>query len=427
MFDTSDTASQCPDRGSYHPTTHKTPTTRCWPSKKPWRGELVVWAGRIGKRAGIMLATTALLAAVLIPLHESANISAYNYGAMTFEWQTNPRERLEPADPAYTDYNVLLDGHSHTTLSDGRLTPEQLVEYAIAQGFNALIVTDHNTVSGGLRAEKYAREQYAGQFVVIPGMEYSNCRVHMNLIDINTTVDDGGGSAYPSDDDIRRVIARTHALGGLAIVNHIPWSTRIQERLGRPRLPAHPRVQDLVAWGVDGFEVINQATFDMPTLQFMRSTNSSLLFMTGSDVHAPGKAYAWTVLRAPTLTRGDIMHEIRAGRTSYLFDPTGNHAGDPPAYSPRYLALAPLAGMAAYIASFYDRYDGQYSFHGTRCQRDIVDVHGSSIAYLLLYIVTAAVFAELVAALYRTLWAYTTRYWARHHSRAGAARPVHNV
>ncbi|KAJ2132285.1 hypothetical protein GGH19_004422 [Coemansia sp. RSA 1807] len=387
------------------------------------------YGGRIGKRIGVMLTAAALLSVMLIPLHESANIGMYDYGTMKFDWTTDPSAWLKPADPAYSDYNVLLDGHAHTTLSDGRLTPEQLVEYAIAQGFNALVVTDHNTVAGGLQAERYARKKYAGRFVVIPGMEYSNCRVHMNLIDINATVaGSSNGGAYPSDDEIQRVIAHTHAQGGLAIINHIPWSTRILERLGHARLPGHPSVKALVDWGIDGFEVINQATFDMPTLQFMRAHNSShLLFMTGSDVHAPGKAYAWTVLKVPVFTKEAIMNEIRAGRTSYLFDPTGNRAGELPTYSPRYLALAPLAGAAEYIASFYDRYSGQYSFHGTHCQRDIVDVHSRSIGYLVMYIITAAVLTELARVLCQQIRFCVVRWWIKRRSNSTVAEPAQPV
>ncbi|KAJ2173828.1 hypothetical protein EV181_007308, partial [Coemansia sp. RSA 532] len=85
------------------------------------------YGGRIGKRIGVMLTAAALLSVMLIPLHESANIGMYDYGTMKFDWTTDPSAWLKPADPAYSDYNVLLDGHAHTTLSDGRLTPEQLV------------------------------------------------------------------------------------------------------------------------------------------------------------------------------------------------------------------------------------------------------------------------------------------------------------
>ncbi|KAJ2804875.1 hypothetical protein H4R20_002326 [Coemansia guatemalensis] len=330
---------------------------------------------------------------------------------MTFDWHTDPRDHLVPNDAAYANYNVLIDGHAHTTLSDGRLTPEQLVEYSIAQGFNAVIVTDHNTVAGGLRAEKYAKEHYPERFIVVPGMEYSNCRIHMNLIDINSTVEEGS-TAFPTDSDIRMVINRTHELGGLVIVNHIPWSTRVLDRFNKPRLVNHPSIQSLIEWGVDGFEIINQATFDMPTYQHLMSlmgrednrfanVSSRLIIMTGSDVHIPGKAYAWTVLNSRTLTRHAIMNEIRNRRTSFLFDPTGNDASSTVTYSSRYLALSPITGIAGYISSFYDRYQGQYSFHGTHCRRDIVDIHGASIGCLVVYIIIAAVVTEVVSSLCR--------------------------
>ncbi|KAJ2077653.1 hypothetical protein H4R24_005011 [Coemansia sp. RSA 988] len=366
---------------------------------------------QVGIRFGSMIIFAALLAVMLVPFHESANIGPFNFKKMRFDWHTDPHTHLVPYDPAYADYNVLIDGHAHTTLSDGRLTPEQLVEYSIAQGFNALIVTDHNTVAGGLRAEKYAREHHPGKFIAIPGMEYSNCRIHMNLIDINSTIEKGS-AAFPTDDDIRVVINRTHELGGLVIVNHVPWSTRILDRFNEPRLVNHPSIQSLIEWGVDGFEIINQATFDMPTYQHLTSLmghkgnrfaniSSGLIIMTGSDVHIPGKAYAWTVLNSHSFTRHAIMDEIRNRRTSFLFDPTGNNASSTVTYSSRYLALSPMAGIAGYIASFYDRYQGQYSFHGSHCRRDIIDIHGTSVGFLVVYITIIAVIAEVVCSLCR--------------------------
>lgn len=44
----------------------------------------------------------------------------------------------------------------------------------------------------------------------------------MNLIGINQTIPVGPPS--PSDEELRRVIDQTHAMGGIVIVNHIPWS-----------------------------------------------------------------------------------------------------------------------------------------------------------------------------------------------------------
>lgn len=45
----------------------------------------------------------------------------------------------------------------------------------------------------------------------------------MNLIGINETIDTAI-TKWPTDDQLRATIKRTHDLGGLAIINHIPWS-----------------------------------------------------------------------------------------------------------------------------------------------------------------------------------------------------------
>ncbi|KAJ2866313.1 hypothetical protein FB639_005033, partial [Coemansia asiatica] len=353
----------------------------------------------IGGRLLAISVFVAVLAALMVPLQNSVGIETFNFGTMSFNWKTNPRESLVPFDSSFNDYNILLDGHAHTTVSDGRLSPEQLVDYSIAQGCNAVIVTDHNTVRGGLRAEQYAKAKYPGQFVVIPGMEYSNCRIHMNFININSTVK-AGNKEFPSDEDMQLAIDHVHELGGLVIVNHIPWSNRTLERLGMPRLLNHPNIESLISWGVDGFEIINQATFDLPTFQHIQARNSSsgrpLILITGSDVHKPNTAFAWTVLRTESLSKEAIMEEIQNARTSFLFDPTGNRAQIIPGYSSRYLALAPLIELADYFSTFYDRYSGQYSFHGTHCQRDIVDFHSLSVGCFVVYLVAGVLLFELV-------------------------------
>ncbi|KAF9190114.1 hypothetical protein BGZ49_003735, partial [Haplosporangium sp. Z 27] len=154
------------------------------------------------------------------------------------------------------NYDVLLDGHSHTTYSDGRMSPESLLNWHIANGYNALIVSDHNTVEGGLAAQKIALEKFSGQITVIPAMELSCCRLHMNLIGINETID-YAITKWPTDDQLRATIARTHELGGLAIINHIPWSNTTEYGYELPRMQNHPSREALVEMGIDGFEVAN--------------------------------------------------------------------------------------------------------------------------------------------------------------------------
>ena len=62
----------------------------------------------------------------------------------------------------------MIDLHTHTTASDGRCTPADLVARAAAAGVSVLSVTDHDTVAGCAEASAAARE--AG-LVLVPGIE----------------------------------------------------------------------------------------------------------------------------------------------------------------------------------------------------------------------------------------------------------------
>lgn len=64
----------------------------------------------------------------------------------------------------------LVDLHTHSTASDGTLTPSQLVTAACEQGLKAIALTDHDTVAGV--AEALAKGEELG-IEVIPGVEIS--------------------------------------------------------------------------------------------------------------------------------------------------------------------------------------------------------------------------------------------------------------
>ena len=63
-----------------------------------------------------------------------------------------------------------LDLHLHSTVSDGRLSPSELVRYARRQGVTTMALTDHDTTDGV--AEAQATGQTLGVRVV-PGIELS--------------------------------------------------------------------------------------------------------------------------------------------------------------------------------------------------------------------------------------------------------------
>jgi len=64
---------------------------------------------------------------------------------------------------------TIRDLHTHSTASDGSLSPEALVEAAAEAGVEQLALTDHDTLDG-LDA---ARRTAAGRLVLIPGVEIS--------------------------------------------------------------------------------------------------------------------------------------------------------------------------------------------------------------------------------------------------------------
>lgn len=63
-----------------------------------------------------------------------------------------------------------LDLHTHSTASDGLLSPAQLVALAVERGLQALALTDHDTIAGILEASAAAQ---AAALRFIPGMELS--------------------------------------------------------------------------------------------------------------------------------------------------------------------------------------------------------------------------------------------------------------
>jgi predicted metal-dependent phosphoesterase TrpH len=82
------------------------------------------------------------------------------------------------------------DLHSHSTASDGTLTPEQLVQRAYAAGVDVLALTDHDTLDGVSEARQAAA---AEALTLVPGVEVSvswnGITVHM--LGLNVDPDNG--------------------------------------------------------------------------------------------------------------------------------------------------------------------------------------------------------------------------------------------
>ncbi|MFA5374428.1 MAG: PHP domain-containing protein [Dehalococcoidia bacterium] len=74
-----------------------------------------------------------------------------------------------------------VDLHLHTTYSDGRLTPGELIQIAAEQGIGVIAITDHDTVNG-IEPALLATECFP-YVTVIPGVEI-NTDVHQGEVHI---------------------------------------------------------------------------------------------------------------------------------------------------------------------------------------------------------------------------------------------------
>ena len=161
--------------------------------------------------------------------------------------------------------------HTHTTLSDGRKSPEEcMAEYA-ALGHDFLAITDHWVVG---QQRKY------GDMTVLKGVEYdfpvSNQALHLVALFPGDAVPD-----IERDWKIADVVRRVNELGGCGILAHPAWSLNTLETM-------------LSLNGIAGAEIFN-AVSGMPygndrsysgTQIDIAATHGMLLpLFTGDDTH----------------------------------------------------------------------------------------------------------------------------------------------
>lgn len=124
--------------------------------------------------------------------------------------------------------------HCHTTRSDGKLTPEEVIIYAKSQGYDFMAITDHQI---------YNLEQYVPEtgVIVIPGMEYGNDLDKCNkpgfrcyhTVCLGPSKEDGNGFEHdqkfewgyaPNAEAYQPWLDEIHEKKNLTILAHPQWS-----------------------------------------------------------------------------------------------------------------------------------------------------------------------------------------------------------
>jgi predicted metal-dependent phosphoesterase TrpH len=102
-----------------------------------------------------------------------------------------------------------------------------MIEAAIRKGLNGLIITDHDSVKGGLVGKEVARDYR--DFKVIPGAEITSRAGHVLAIGVDENVQKGLG--------VEETVGLIHDLGGIAVASH-PFSIRVRPSVGNECLKA---------------------------------------------------------------------------------------------------------------------------------------------------------------------------------------------
>ena len=137
------------------------------------------------------------------------------------------------------------DLHMHTTVSDGLMSVQALLDHVARRGcLDVIAITDHDRLDASLWA--YARRNRY-PFEIVPGVEVSSAEGHVLALWMTTPI--------PTGMSMSETVAAIHEAGGLAILAH-PFFAQMGEVRRAWRAYKHDHAY-LVRAGLDGLETFN--------------------------------------------------------------------------------------------------------------------------------------------------------------------------
>ena len=172
----------------------------------------------------------------------------------------------------------LADVHMHTHYSDGTGSVEEVLQHVQnATPLDVIAITDHDTISGALRARDIvARGGY--HFDLVVGEEVSTREGHMLALFIEKRI--------PPGLSIERSIELVHEQGGLAIVAH-PFNRIFRYSVQKPVMDRLLRQPDLHPDGVESLNGSFAGIGSSQTAMRLARTRYGWTEVGGSDAHTP--------------------------------------------------------------------------------------------------------------------------------------------
>lgn len=185
--------------------------------------------------------------------------------------------------------------HTHTTLSDGALSPEETVEAFARHGYDFIALTDHDVI---------AQIPQHAPLICLAGVEHS-ARQHILRIGVQ--------SLLPHEYSYQSVIDLTLQSGGLVILNHPNWGAS-HDHWSDAQLLSLERYHGIEIYNnvIDYMEGSPYATDRWDTLL---TAGKRVWGYANEDTHYVEQiGSAWNVVNVSHPDRGEILEALKAGR-----------------------------------------------------------------------------------------------------------------
>ncbi len=206
----------------------------------------------------------------------------------------------------YTDifgnkrYKINL--HTHTTLSDGRKTPEEAAEIYKQAGYDAIAITDH---------WKFGEEREIGGLKIFSGCEYDfgldtlEERVY-HIVALFCQRD----PEVEREDSVQTCIDKINAAGGLAVVAHPAWSLNHPDEVAELCGVEHTEIYNTVSGINNSFRPYSGLFVDL-----LACKGKPMHLIAADDTHyyTEDGARAAVMVKSDSLDRESVMNAVKNG------------------------------------------------------------------------------------------------------------------
>lgn len=188
--------------------------------------------------------------------------------------------------------------HTHTTRSDGKLTPAENVRWHATHGYDWIAITDHNRVT--------MVEEDNPPILVLPGTEITACRgqVEYHIVAVGIT-----HVPHVTNGDVQATIDAVNEAGGICFIAHPYWHDHTFDDL-------------LVLKNYIGIEIFNTSCWleinkghSFVHWDAILRRGHKIWGLATDDSHFYYHDYGrgWVVIRAETLDASLILQALRVG------------------------------------------------------------------------------------------------------------------